>query len=158
MINCAGGRKGSAPGLVMERAVQEMSQLRQEIAQFMAQYERGAQHTSPSDTQHPGKGVLKGSCFTGASWSCKCHQQTGGWLSCRTGQGHDEAYRLHACTLSIHVACMHLKNTSGVLHAEHGFKPQLREAERSSPELYDKFVRYVALQDYVRNFEAQLGA
>ena len=45
-----------------------------------------------------------------------------------------------------------------MLHAEHGFKPQLREAERSSPELYDKFVRYVALQDYVRNFEAQLGA
>ena len=45
MVDCAGGRKGSAPGLVMERAVQEMSQLRQEIAQFMAQYERGAQHT-----------------------------------------------------------------------------------------------------------------
>jgi hypothetical protein len=44
VVNCAGARKGSAPGLVMERAVQEMSQLRQEIAQFMAQYERGAQH------------------------------------------------------------------------------------------------------------------
>jgi hypothetical protein len=45
VVNCAGSRKGSAPGLVMERAVQEMSQLRQEIAQFMAQYERGALHT-----------------------------------------------------------------------------------------------------------------
>ncbi len=53
---------------------------------------------------------------------------------------------------------MQSKSASGVLHAEHGFKPQLQEAERSSPELYDKFVRYVALQDYVRNFEAQLGA
>lgn len=42
------------------------------------------------------------------------------------------------------------------LRAEHGFKPKLEETERSSPELYDKFVRYVALQDYVRNFEAQL--
>ena len=56
------------------------------------------------------------------------------------------------------IACKHSTKASRVLHAEHGFKPQLREAERSSPELYDKFVRYVALQDYVRNFEAQLGA
>ena len=45
---------------------------------------------------------------------------------------------------------------ASVLCAEHGYKPQLQEAERSSPELYDKFVRYVAMQDYVRNFEAQL--
>ena len=43
VVDSAGLRKGSAPGLVMERAVQEMSQLRQEIAQSMAQYERGAQ-------------------------------------------------------------------------------------------------------------------
>jgi hypothetical protein len=38
----AGPRKSIAPGLVMERAVQEMSQLRQDIALFMAQYEQGA--------------------------------------------------------------------------------------------------------------------
>lgn len=42
VCNSAGPRKGTAPGLVMERAVQEMSQLRQEIARFMAQHEQGA--------------------------------------------------------------------------------------------------------------------
>lgn len=41
-VTVTGQRRGTAPGLVMERAVQEMSQLRQEIAQFMAQYEQGA--------------------------------------------------------------------------------------------------------------------
>lgn len=72
------GQKRGA-GLVMERAVQEMMQLRQEIARFMAQHEQ-----------------------------------------------------------------------------KYGVKPKLEETERSSPELYDKFVRFVALQDYVRNFESQL--
>lgn len=43
-----------------------------------------------------------------------------------------------------------------VFRAEYGVKPKLEETERSSPELYDKFVRFVALQDYVRNFESQL--
>lgn len=57
--------------------------------------------------------------------------------------------------------CVHSNPSQAVVryavpNAEHGFKPKLEETERSSPELYDKFVRYVALQDYVRNFEAQL--
>lgn len=74
------GSRRAPPGLVMEKAVAELMQLRQDIANFMSDY-----------TQ------------------------------------------------------------------EHGIKPALEDAETTSPQLYAKFVRFVALQDFVRNFEEGLG-
>ena len=41
--------------------------------------------------------------------------------------------------------------------AAHGYKPPLGEVQQSSPAQYRKLVRYVALQDFVRDFETQLS-